>query len=253
MRALLLETPELDAFGQMALDEALLEAASEDMVVLRFYRWPGGMQEPFQGMVPIAATFGYFQNYDDVLGVIRSRGFALTFPVVRRPTGGGIVFHDGDITFSMVFPWQRLLAASWIYKNLHRGVHLGLKASGLGTRLWSPSLSGGGTAQSQVGRELTCFASPVPMDLVDETGRKFLGGALRRRGGRGLYQGSLRPEHLGISRDRLLRAVIEGMSLEWRVLFEPRKVEDRIWESSQRLKRERYATDEWNKKRRIAE
>src|SRR5438309_11287178 len=43
MRAILLESPELDAYGQMALDDAVVGSASSGELILRFYRWPGGM------------------------------------------------------------------------------------------------------------------------------------------------------------------------------------------------------------------
>ena len=72
----------------MALDEALLEFASQSgKPVSRFYGW-----------VERAASFGYSQKYGEVarLTVLR--------PLVRRPTGGGLVPHDADWTYSLVFP-----------------------------------------------------------------------------------------------------------------------------------------------------
>ena len=82
----------------MALDEALLESMSRlGRPVLRFYGWT----EP-------AATFGYFQKYADVERATHLR------PLIRRPTGGGIVPHDADWTYSLVFPpgheWHSLKA-----------------------------------------------------------------------------------------------------------------------------------------------
>src|SRR6266850_8317909 len=72
----------------MALDEALLQAMPRlGKPVLRFYSW----SEP-------AASFGYFQRYADAANAISLR------PLVRRPTGGGMVPHDGDWTYSLVFP-----------------------------------------------------------------------------------------------------------------------------------------------------
>ena len=71
----------------MALDEALLEASAHvGKPVLRFYGWA----EP-------AATFGYFQKFADV------ERATLLRPLIRRPTGGGIVPHDADWTYSLVF------------------------------------------------------------------------------------------------------------------------------------------------------
>src|SRR6478752_6039108 len=90
----------------MAIDEALLEAtAALALPILRFYGWT----EP-------AASFGYFQHYSDV-----ERGTLLR-PLVRRPTGGGIVPHDRDWTYSLVFPPQNKwyeLSAKDSYCRVH--------------------------------------------------------------------------------------------------------------------------------------
>jgi lipoate-protein ligase A len=82
----------------MALDEALLEAMSRlGKPLLRLYGWT----EP-------AASFGYFQKYVEV------ERATLLRPLVRRPTGGGIVPHDADWTYSLAFPagseWHSLRA-----------------------------------------------------------------------------------------------------------------------------------------------
>ena len=72
----------------MALDEALLHAAPRlGQPVLRFYGWT----EP-------AASFGYFQKHAEI------ERMTLLRPLVRRPTGGGLVPHDADWTYSLVFP-----------------------------------------------------------------------------------------------------------------------------------------------------
>src|SRR5690349_7477154 len=92
----------------MAWDEALLMAASDTGPLLRFYGWT----EP-------AATFGYFQKFAVVAGLTRLR------PLIRRPTGGGLVPHDADWTYSLVFPpshpWYQLKAVQ-SYERVHRWV-----------------------------------------------------------------------------------------------------------------------------------
>src|ERR1043166_9908910 len=92
----------------MAVDEALLEAMPRlGMPVLRFYGWT----EP-------AASFGYFQKYAQVERATFLR------PLVRRPTGGGIVPHDADWTYSLTFPtsndWYSLRAVE-SYRRGHEG------------------------------------------------------------------------------------------------------------------------------------
>jgi len=230
MRSVLLDCPALDAYGQMALDEVLLESAPQDALTLRLYRWSGQ-----------AGTFGYFQAYEEVLRQT-VRHTASGFPLVRRLTGGGIVYHDGDITFSLVFPWNHLTDASWIYKEIHRGIHLGLKARNLRSRLWSPprrepSLPG------------VCFARPSPMDLVHEDGTKFLGGALRRRRGVGLYQGSMRLEGFKTASDRLAEAIINGIGEVWGADFHQEHAGAELLEDARELAERKYKTEEWNQRR----
>lgn len=186
----------LDAAQQMALDEALLLRARP---MARVYRWAGP-----------AVTFGYSQKY--VPGG------------VRRATGGGIVVHgEGELTFSTVFPWSRLHSPCLVYKDIHRALHLSFKAAGLATRLWSPG--------RPPGVQLECFSAPETMDLVSEDGTKVLGGALRKRSGWGLYQGSLRLP--GATPDMVLRALQAP---------EPEPVDFSELEK-------KYRSDEWNKRR----
>src|SRR3989442_10321356 len=85
---LLLQSGPCDAAFNMALDEAVLEAMPRlGQPVLRFYGW-----------TEKAASFGYFQKYAQI------EQMTLLRPLVRRPTGGGLVPHDADWTYSLTFP-----------------------------------------------------------------------------------------------------------------------------------------------------
>ena len=222
------QAPALDAAQHMALDEAILLRASAQDVVLRFYEWKGP-----------AVTFGYSQSYALALRAAQDKGLAAA-PTVRRATGGGVVFHDGDLTFSIVFQWERLSAPDLIYKNIHRGVHLGLKSYGIVSRLWSGAPAPGGL-------EKLCFAAPEKMDLTDDDGRKALGGALRRRAGRGLYQGSLRPEVFGRAAEELREAVAFGLQKEWET---PLKLDiEPEWVLAAHELEPKYRSQEWTQRR----
>jgi lipoate-protein ligase A len=212
----------------MALDEAVLLDAPADALVLRVYRWPGE-----------ACTFGYSQPFGATRAACDGRGWTGVEPV-RRATGGGIVFHDGDLTFSVVFPWDRTWAPDAIYKNMHRAVHLGLKSAGTATALHSPERRPSGVAAS-------CFTRAEPMDLVLADGRKVLGGALRKKGGKGLYQGSLRPEAFALPRRGLEAAIAEGLGGEFGRA--PRTDFPETWLDAGRRLEERYRSREWNHRR----
>lgn len=239
VKAVFFDSPELDAAGQMALDEALMDLPIAGRVVLRIYRWAGGRPLGHLGP-PWAATFGYSQRYEDAVTEVK-KSWPLSFPLIRRPTGGGIVFHDGELTFSIIFPWERISTPAWVYKDIHRAVHLGLKSRQLPSRLWSPP---GCKSEAPA----SCFAAPSPMDLVHEDGTKFLGGALRRRAGVGLYQGSLRTEGFPKPHERLVEAVQEGVKLQWKAVVQEAAMTDEIKRRSDAL-RERYASQDWNKRR----
>jgi lipoate-protein ligase A len=228
----LIEAPPLDAAGQMGLDEAILAHGPKGAVHLRFYRW-----------LRPAVTFGYSQPWMYAAEQAKARGLAGA-DLVRRATGGGVVFHDGDLTFSVVFPWERLSAPSLIYKNIHRGVHLGLKHEHIATRLWSPEKphSSGSVL------EKACFGGvPEPMDLVREDGLKVLGGALRRRGERGLYQGSFRIDVLAAPLTTVRAAIVDGLTREFGHL-PGLELESRWLEQGEELAL-KYRSDRWNKRR----
>jgi lipoate-protein ligase A len=206
----------LDAAGHMALDEAVLLESPADALVLRVYQWAGE-----------ACTFGYSQRYEDAKAACKA-GVA----PVRRATGGGVVFHDGDVTFSLVFPWDRTCAPETIYKNIHRGIHQALKARGTVNGMWSPKEKAPGIAAS-------CFARAEKADLVDADDKKILGGALRKKGVKGLYQGSLR---IRASEE----VILDGITREF---GRPSTEILPSWLEAGKALEARYRSAEWNTRR----
>lgn len=185
----------------MAFDEALLEAMPRlCKPVLRFYAWT----EP-------AASFGYFQRFAEVERVTSLR------PLVRRPTGGGIVLHDSDWTYSAVIPpghpWYELRAAE-SYRQIHRWVQAGFARLGVHTEL---------AAYARIGCIGQCFAGWERSDLL-AGGRKIAGAAQRRTRHALLVQGSIQPPTAQLTRADWERAMIEvgaeQFGITW-VVFEP--------------------------------
>ncbi len=215
----------------MALDESVLDQNGPP--ALRFFHWA----------VP-SLTFGYFQTWAEAEAAAARAGVS---GPIRRPTAGGVVVHRGDVTFSFIFPWTSSLTPQAIYKNIHRGVHLSLKARGPRTRLLTPAAAFQGTPQD-------CFAQPSACDLVLDVpfpgppGAKVLGGALRKRRGRGLYQGTFLPPP-DWDKDLVREAITEGLAQEWELKWTEREVSGELLARADSLAADRYRTKEWNHKR----
>src|SRR5512138_1693627 len=97
-----IDTGPSDGPTNMAIDEALLSSfdPNRSLPVLRLYGWS-----------PAALSLGRFQNAEDVLDLDRCQ--AAGIPVVRRITGGGIIYHAAELTYSLVCaPYHLTPAAS---------------------------------------------------------------------------------------------------------------------------------------------
>lgn len=154
----------------MALDEALLiQAPTTGSPVLRFYAWT----EP-------AASFGYSQRYPEVTARTTLR------PLIRRCTGGGIVPHDRDWTYSLAVPpastWYQLRAAE-SYAAMHQWLRDAFRVLGVDTEL-APCCRKVAPGECFLGHELS--------DLL-WFGRKVAGAAQRRNRSGLLIQGSVQP------------------------------------------------------------
>lgn len=179
----------------MALDEQMVHLRPRD-VTLRFYNWTPG----------VAVTFGYAQFVGEVKKTLATVNFSGQF--TRRPTGGGIVFHADDLTFSLVFPSPD--RPTEIYRKLHTFILTQLARAGISGRVLTEKLPASAYAPSVNHEASACFIRPVENDLLAEDGHKILGGAIRRFEDNVLYQGSLQ---LPGARENpvLKRAVIDAV------------------------------------------
>jgi lipoate-protein ligase A len=89
----LLQTGFDTAFSNMAIDRAILVANSEHAVspTVRFYGWS-----------PPAISLGYFQSVTEEIDIHMCKRLGVDY--VRRITGGGAVFHEKELTYSIVIP-----------------------------------------------------------------------------------------------------------------------------------------------------
>jgi len=112
-----------NAYFNMGLDEAVLDsvASGASLPTLRFYGWK-----------PRAISLGYFQGIWDEIDIEACHGHGVD--IVRRITGGGAVFHDAELTYSIVIPEGHPLAPLSIldsYGLLCAGIIEGLKELGI--------------------------------------------------------------------------------------------------------------------------
>jgi lipoate-protein ligase A len=203
----------------MAVDEALLREVHEP--VLRIYQWK----------VP-AVSLGYFQPAS-VAPLGRS--------FVRRYTGGGLVDHAHDITYTIVLPrahgWMKLSAPE-SYAEIHRGVLSVLAACGIPSEL---------TAKPSPLESEACFRKPVLFDIM--AGARKLAGAAQRRTREGmLHQGSILLADPA-QNDRVRKAFPEAFSSYFDLEFVPGKLTSAEANRAANLERERYSSEAWNRLR----
>ena len=209
----------------MAWDETLLESVARlTSPVLRFYGWT----EP-------AATFGYFQKFADVEGMTKLR------PLIRRPTGGGLVPHDADWTYSLAFPpgnpWYELKAVE-SYRRAHEWVRAAFARSSLVTEL-SPC------CRKEVPGQ--CFIGAEQFDVLWQD-RKIAGAAQRRTRDGLLIQGSIQPPP-GVDRGAFENAFRAVASDEWGVEWQPLLVDPVLAKRVRELSGEKYSRREFNERR----
>ncbi len=183
----LLVTEPVDGATNMAIDEALWRGRQDltSPPTVRFFAWN-----------PPTVSLGYGQPLDDAVSVETAR--CLGVGIVRRPTGGSAIYHDGperELTYSVVatnddleVTTDLLEAYRWIARALARGLRaLGVCADIVAT----PRAKGLAPA--------FCFARTGRYEIEFE-GRKLVGSAQRRRGRCFLQHGSVL---LGVDEARL--------------------------------------------------
>jgi lipoate---protein ligase len=167
--------PLLSASGavQMAIDQWLLEQhlAGKIPPTLRFYTWQ-----------PAAISLGYHQRrWPDFWQQLSFGGMSVD--LVRRPSGGRAVLHQGDLTYAVVasgFAGSRLKA----YQNICQFLIDGWREMGL-------DLHYGEAGRGYI-HNPNCFGTATGADLVTSDGCKLIGSAQLRRGDAILQHGSMR-------------------------------------------------------------
>ena len=211
----------------MAVDELLLERSEflQGRILLRIYGW----DRP-------SISIGYSQKY---CAVSAERGYA----IVRRPTGGGIVYHDRDITYTVVVPAMHPIESLdriESYHVFHRAVLRAMSAFGKKGKLADSAVHVADRAT------MKCFVTPTKYDVICEN-HKMAGSAQRRTKKGILHQGSISLEVSGGDKGRLSEELIKGFAAEFNVEFENFTVPEVFASEAEKLSSAKFATDEWNK------
>ena len=212
----LLLHPAASPARNMAIDESLLRHIQSP--VLRIYSW----DQP-------CVSIGYFQ---------KAHLAPTDRPMVRRFTGGGLVEHGKDITYTLVLPPTHPLTTSGTlpsYEKIHSAIAHALQRSGVPCQL--------ATAQPKQD-DPACFLKPVPADILNPQGHKLAGAAQRRTKQGCLHQGSI-----------LLSQTIPPILLDLLPTFlagclgenpTPSTLTSAEEQLANTLEKERYATRDWN-------
>lgn len=176
----------MDAYSNMAFDEALFQGycLGDSRPTLRVYLWS-----------PPAFSLGYFQDAQKELNLEKCAKENINF--VRRITGGGIIFHDQEITYSLICSREDLEILDSVagsFKKICSFLVNFYKSLGLDAKF---------AVESSAGRKLAeprafCFASKEKYDIV--IGNKKIGGNAQKRRKNIIFQHGSIPLRLDIEK-----------------------------------------------------
>ena len=227
-----------DAATNMAIDASLLDSTPTGIVVLRHYGW----SEP-------AVTFGYTQHLKKVQGAVDA-----DLTLCRRLTGGGIVDHRNDWTYTLVINAEVPIAAEPavdIYLKIHAAIQATIAQQEVESQL-APCPKACGEAPPAIEGPDQCFVQPVANDVLNTDGSKIAGAAMKRTRAGLLIQGSIDraalPEefdfnHFGVELPNQLSKALHiqiGHSEDLRSLFDGPRIQQ---------ERERFQSADWLNRR----
>lgn len=213
----------------MAIDEMLMASqdSADSTPILRFYRWASPTH-----------SIGYFQN---VATVVKRFGSAKNkINVVRRITGGGLVFHGQDLTFSLAMKNPNAYFTGDVkdsYLKVSEALRVGLKEMFKDLDYADCKNIPSGRAAN----ERVCFEAPSCYDLLLQK-KKVVGASQRRMGGALLHQSSV---FLGDKHEELTKKILMGFETAWKINFVERPLTAAELSEAQKKEKKRYTSPEW--------
>ena len=219
----------------MAIDELLLQEVDRlKTPLLRIYGW----DRP-------SVSIGYIQKYS----AAPEKGYF----IVRRPTGGGVVFHDIDQTYTVIVPsghWIEKLNRLESYHIFHRVVIKTLAEMGINSSLVEFE------TESVDRATMSCFKTPTRYDVVIKNTDKLksgkVAGAAQRRTKYGiLHQGSIVIPEINKKQKELIENFLLSFKNEFNISYVNYILPDNILEAAEHLAYKKYETEEWNMFRKL--
>lgn len=220
------QTPRTGA-ENMAVDQLLMESCL-DVPILRIYRW----SEP-------TVSFGYFNTLQEATASFPSTSVE-NLHYVRRWTGGGVVDHRVDVTYTLAIPRNQVIAqtrGAESYRVIHQALADVLGEIGEIAQLTRVCGGDGG---------VQCFSNPVAYDLTDPSGGKVAGAGQRRSRYGLLHQGSVVPKSKLHELSDALTCLLPVRLAERHDAYLP---EPELLGGVAQLAQSRYASREWLEKR----
>ncbi|MFQ5637336.1 MAG: biotin/lipoate A/B protein ligase family protein [bacterium] len=188
-----IDTGSADGAFNMAADEALARSIISNQPVVRVYRWQ-----------PYAISIGYNQNFHELN---RAKCTEDGIDIVRRPTGGGAIFHAHELTYSVIIPRSHFYYEKNnidLYNQISSAIIRALNYQGSPVALEkkSPDVTGANREQHY----FACFVTSAQYEIHYQS-KKLVGSAQRRFKNAVLQHGSviLGDEH---------RRILDYMSLQ---------------------------------------
>lgn len=258
---LIVDKQPLSGSLNMAVDDYLFQSLGEKpQTYLRFYCW----ERP-------TVSLGYSQNIQKVVDVDYCRRKGID--IVRRMTGGKLVLHYKEATYSVassdIHTFGSSLADS--YRLISLGLMRGLEKMGL-----EPYLAGR-PPDSYARGNLPCFSFPARNE-IEVRGKKIVGSAQKRSGSKFIQHGSIplegdegflesvsflkgdkgklriislsealgRPVDFQSAVERLISGMAEFFGVQWKAMVFGDRDKEAIIETQKR----KYANHDWTFSRR---
>ncbi len=234
----------------MAIDEVLFQSVHKGKrpSVFRLYAW----DKP-------SITIGYFQNSDSLnLSLCKDHDV----PVVRRMTGGRAVYHDDELTYSLILKGNATYEKhkKRLFKDLSDIIISGLNGMGV-EGVTSTRIQG-------EAKNPNCFQTTSLCEIMSLKGVKLVGSAMLVQNGVVIMQGSIPLSdsykniswYLNGSTDRgsqeiedrvidqsVIKAFINGVQKE--IGLSPSKLTSSEEKKLRELVKSKYQRDDWNFRR----